>query len=73
MKFLSASLETVLLRYYLMMAVVLAAFYLNIPWLAILAAPIFFSAILGIKIGGKEETPTTTNKEIRKEVLEQAA
>jgi hypothetical protein len=49
MKFLNISLTTLMLRYYLMMAVVIVAFFAGIPWLAFLALPIFLSALLGIE------------------------
>ena len=48
MTFFTASLKTVLLRYYLMMAVIIASFLVGLPILALLAFPIFISAIAAI-------------------------
>jgi len=53
MTFFTASLGTVLIRYYLMMAVIIASFTLGYPVLAILSFPIFISAIAGISIKTK--------------------
>jgi hypothetical protein len=53
MQLFQASIKTVVLRFYLMMVVVCAALFLHIPLLALLAAPIFLSALLGIRIGAK--------------------
>ena len=49
MKFLNLSITTLMLRFYLLMAVVIVAFFAGSPWLAFLALPIFMSALLGIQ------------------------
>jgi hypothetical protein len=49
MKFLQLNLTTLILRFYLLMAVVIIAFFAGIPWLSILALPILFSALMGIR------------------------
>ena len=49
-EFLNLTLGTMLLRYYLMMAVVIAAGFLGNWWIALLALPIFLSTILGVVI-----------------------
>lgn len=51
MQLFQANIKTVILRYYLMMAVVFVSLFLHIPILAILAAPLFLSALLAVKIG----------------------
>ena len=55
---LNIGLETVILRYYLMMLVVIAGGFLGSWLIALLALPIFLSAILGIsfQFNKKEET-----------------
>ena len=57
MKYYEASFATILIRFYLMIAVALIAGFANIPWLGILCIPIFLSAMLGVKFD-----PGTTNK-----------
>lgn len=51
MQLFQANMKTVVLRYYLMMAVVMIALFGKMPLLALLAAPLFLSALLGVKIG----------------------
>ena len=48
MKFFTASFDTVLIRYYLLMVVVVGSFLIGAPLLAFLALPIFLSAFMGI-------------------------
>ena len=52
----STSLAAVLIRFYLMMAVVIIAMFSGQAWLAVLSLPIFLSALLGLSI----ERATTT-------------
>lgn len=51
--FFNISLTTVMLRFYLLMAVIIIPLFAGIPALAILALPIFIITILGVefKIG----------------------
>ena len=51
MQLFQANIKTIVLRFYLMMVVVCAALFLKIPLLALLAAPLFLSALLGVRIG----------------------
>jgi len=48
MTFFTATFETVILRFALMMATVIAPFFLGVPVLAILALPIFLSAMTAV-------------------------
>lgn len=50
MKILNASFTTVILRYYLMMSIVIIAFFIGAPLLAFLAFPVFLMAILGVSV-----------------------
>lgn len=50
MKFFEADVVTLVLRLYLMMAVVIGAFVSGLYFLAILALPIFLSVMTGVKI-----------------------
>jgi len=47
-KFFKADWISILLRFYLLMAIVIAAGFSGVWWLAILALPIFISCMLGI-------------------------
>jgi len=53
MTFYTASFETVLIRYYLMMAVIVASFSFGYPALAILGFPLFIAAISAISFKNK--------------------
>ncbi len=48
MKITSASFTTVILRFYLMMAIVISTFILGYPVLAIIAVPVFLSGLAGV-------------------------
>jgi len=50
MTFFTASFETVILRFALMMATVIGSFVAGVPLLAILALPIFLSAMTAVTI-----------------------
>lgn len=72
MKFFEASIETIVIRFYMMMAAVIIPFMIGIPVLAIIALPIFLSALMGVKFDwrtSKKETHSSkislkTNREI---------
>jgi hypothetical protein len=49
MKFMQLNLATLILRFYLLMAVVIVAFFAGIPWLAILSLPILLSLLMGVR------------------------
>jgi 1,4-dihydroxy-2-naphthoate octaprenyltransferase len=49
MKYFNLSLSTLIFRFYLMMAVIIAAGFSGLWFLCILALPIFFSAMMGIQ------------------------
>ncbi|MEZ4934094.1 MAG: hypothetical protein R2788_18465 [Saprospiraceae bacterium] len=55
MKAFEANFVTVIIRFYLMMAVVLIAGFTGIWWLAILALPIFLSSMMCVKFFDKKE------------------
>ncbi len=63
MRFFSASFDTILWRFYLMMVVVIAPFVLGVPFLAILALPIFLSTMLGVSFK-KPSTGKMKNKAV---------
>ena len=49
MKLLQLNIGTLILRFYLVMAIVIGAGFAGHWWLAILALPVFYSALIGIK------------------------
>jgi len=51
MHLFEATIKTVVMRFYLMMIIIVAALFLKIPLLALLAAPLFLSALLGVSFG----------------------
>ena len=53
MTFFTASFETVLIRFFLMMAVVVGSFTLGYPIFALLALPLFISALAAVSFGKK--------------------
>ncbi len=77
MKILQASFETIVLRYFLLMGVIIASF-LSGYWLVgtILALPVFMSAILGVVFweSKKSVSPISQGiKNLNPEQMEQAA
>ena len=50
LEYLNLSLGTVVLRYYLLMLIVIAAGFSGQPIIGLLALPVFLSALLGITI-----------------------
>jgi hypothetical protein len=55
MKAFGLGLGTMLLRYYLMMLVVVAAGFTGQWWLAVLALPIFLSTVLGVRFSRSDK------------------
>jgi hypothetical protein len=49
MKLFSLNFDTLILRFYLLMAIIIGAFFIGQTWLAFLALPVFFSAMTGMK------------------------
>ncbi|WP_235296413.1 hypothetical protein [Portibacter marinus] len=49
MKAFETTFDNVLYRFSLMMLIVILSFTLSVPFLALLAVPVFLSAILGVK------------------------
>lgn len=65
MKPFSLDLGTLIIRFYAMMAVVIIGGFTGQFWIMGLALPIFLSAMMGVKLGGKKE------KEALKKELDQ--
>ena len=78
MRMFEASIGTVVLRFYLMMFVVIGSLFAGVPWLAVLAMPIFLSAMLGIsfkkeKTSDKKVSSYTKQVRVQKTEAQQAA
>ena len=74
MKMFEANFGTIILRYYLLMAVIVAAFFSGYYFLALLAVPIFISALMGTKFTGNNKTTVRTDHSMNDAVdLVQAA
>lgn len=55
MTFFTASIGTIIIRFYLMMAVVIASIFAGLPFLTLLAIPVFLSAMAGITFFPKKD------------------
>lgn len=53
------SLSTLVLRYYFMMLVIIAAGFTGQWWLAILALPIFLSCMMGVRFSNDQKSKTS--------------
>lgn len=66
MKFYALSFDKILVRYFLMMAAVIAGVFTGQYWLAALSLPIFLSAVLGMSLNSPSEK--NSSKPVRKTV-----
>ncbi len=57
MKLYQLNLATLVVRLYLLMAIVIVAFFIGMPWLSILALPVFLSAMMGIRFSKNQRNP----------------
>lgn len=48
MTYFTASIQTIVLRFFLMMAIVIVAIFAGAPYLAVLSLPVFISAMVGL-------------------------
>jgi hypothetical protein len=60
MKISSASFDIVILRFYLMMIIVIGSFFAGYPIFAILAVPVFLSALAGVSF--EKDKPRSRNQ-----------
>lgn len=49
MKLFNLSFSTIIIRFYLMMAIVIGAMFAGVPLLALLAFPVFFITLVGVQ------------------------
>ena len=64
MKVFELNIGTMMLRFYLLMAVVIVSFFIGQPWLSILALPIFLSAIMGVRFSSSMRAKQTAGTRI---------
>ena len=69
MRMFEASVQTVILRFYLMMAVVIGSFFAGVPWLALLSLPILLSAMLGVSFKGKQGATIKASEDTRQKAV----
>jgi len=72
MKLFSLNFATLILRFYLLMAIVIGAFFIGIPALALLALPVFLISMMGVQFANsrfqtkkKSSAQGTVSKESR--------
>ena len=62
MKSFEVNFGTLMLRFYLMMAIIIISFSIGLPWLAFLAFPVFMSCLMGVKFEWKRIFETVANR-----------
>lgn len=67
MKLFGLSISTLILRYYLMMAIVIVSFFIGMPLLSILALFVFFSALVAVKFDWHVKKAARTSETLAKE------
>lgn len=67
MKLFELSISTLIIRYYLMMAIVIVSFFIGMPILSILALFVFFSALVAVKFDWKWNKATRAERALTKE------
>ncbi|MEP6647549.1 MAG: hypothetical protein ABJC12_10720 [Saprospiraceae bacterium] len=65
MKLFSLNFTTLILRFYLLMAIVIGSFFAGLPWLAILSLPVFMSSMMGMSFSKIRFSFRTRNAEKR--------
>ena len=60
MTYFTASFETITLRFFLMMAIIIGSFFSGFPILGILALPVFLSALTGVSFTTKAKSKNAT-------------
>ena len=58
----SLSIGGVVVRFFLMMAIIIVGVFTGMPWLTVLGLPIFLSALMGVSIGGSANAEAKTSK-----------
>jgi len=67
MTYFTASFETITLRFFLMMAIIIGSFFSGFPILGILALPVFLSALTGVSFTTKKAHKVADMNVVNKE------
>jgi len=68
MNMFSLGIGEVVVRFFLMMAVIIVGVFAGMPWLTLLGLPIFLSALLGVSFSGPSKAEAKTGRiNIRKD------
>lgn len=51
MTFFTASVQTIIIRFFLMMAIIIGSLFGGVPFLGLLALPMFLAAMTGVSFG----------------------
>ena len=73
MRFFELNFATVILRFYLMMAVVIGGFFIGQYWIAAFALPIFLSVMLGARFQRPKVDGKVVSRRARTVARERAA
>lgn len=69
MKFFSIAFDTIIWRFYLLMAVTVIPFLLGVYGLALLAVPVFLSIMLGVSFTKQKGNSQTKEKQLDTSLL----
>lgn len=58
----SLSIGGVVVRFFLMMAIIIVGVFTGMPWLTLLGLPIFLSALMGVSVGGPARAEAKTSR-----------
>jgi cytochrome b561 len=70
---LSLSMQNVILRFYLLMAIVIAAGFLGQWWMGLLALPVFLSTLLGVALQKNNKKQVSVSMKAPEQTYGQAA
>ncbi len=66
MNYFEASFDTIIIRFYMLMTIVIGSLFIGAPIFAYLAVPIFLSAMLGVTFWSKK---TTKSKKVDMKIV----
>lgn len=73
MTYFTASIQTIVLRFFLMMAIIIVAIFAGVPYLAILSLPVFISAMVGLSFQLPKATESASTRQINKRTVSRRA
>ncbi|WP_020570116.1 hypothetical protein [Neolewinella persica] len=73
MRFFALTFDKVLIRFFLMMALIIGGMFAGQPLIAVLALPLFLSAMLGVSFLPEEKETTIMTMQKKKAVEKKAA